>query len=416
MGNEIKIKKKTIKKVSYFVIGIILLILLILYFLLEPKTTFSFYNSDTGESLNGELFFDNYSFGYLEGGNISVPSLDHIPSSLKLISDQDGEKFKVEYIFPEDYYSYSVVPFSLSQEDIDFYKKYYSHSKEDSFSNVLEPHFKEVPITWKLTDPSQCWKTEEEKIRKSFLEIEKASDGYLKFQEVYSNPDIIVNCYQDFTERYEELREEIEFFKTCENITFEGRKRSATNSELGLDDYTIIHSGGFIYRIDERKDYKVSSEIISINDTLTTWEVCKVNISDLSLNPHIVFGSDSNLNEYLIGEGGPSKSVGNIILESEARFFGDKNVIVSCTSGFPLPEVHELLHVLGFSHIVEEDELPKDTFGYPINDPKYTSDILYPYKRCLDQTKINEHYSSCLKYIYSNGEVGSCDNVNFMSE
>ena len=401
-------------KKTLIAVCIIVLIILFFYFIPERKTTFSFYNSDTGESLNGEIFFDNYSFGYLEDGNISVSKLEIIPSSLIFLGEDNGENFKVEYFFPEDYYDYSVVPFSLSQEEIDFYKEYYPHSKEDSFSKVLEPHFKKVPITWKLADSSQCWKTEEEKIRKAFVELEQSSEGYLKFQEVYSNPDILVNCYQNFTKKFEELKEEIEFFKTCENITFEGRKTSATNSELGLDDYTIFHSGGFTYRVDERKNYKVSADIISINDESTIWEVCKVNISDLSLNPYVVFNPNSKLDDYLIGEGGPSQSIGNIILKSEANFFGNEKVIVSCTSGFPLPEVHELLHVLGFAHIIEEDELNTGIFGTPINDPQYISDILYPYKICLNQTKINEHYSSCLKYIYSNGEVGNCDNVNFM--
>jgi len=390
---------KKFKKTIIF-ISLILLVVIVFYLIPEKPTIFTFTNSDTGESLNGEVFLDNYYLGYLEQGNISVPSLENVPLNLKFIGEQAGEKFEVKYSFPKDYNSYKIVPFSLTQEEIDFYKEYYNHKQEDAFLNVLEPHFKKTPITWKIEDSTQCWKTEENKIRLAFSEIEESSEGYIKFQEVYSNPDILIMCYTNFTEKYNEYKEELEDKKTCKNITFDTNKIAATNIELEISEI----------------EYKVSAKIILQESNKTIWEVCKINKEEIGFNPEIIFNPNLKLSDYLIGEGGPTESFGNLILQGEARFFGDKDVIVSCTSGFPLPEIHEFLHVLGFDHIIEINELPTDFFGDKYVPKEYVGDVLSPYQNCINQTKINQHYSSCLKYIYSNGEIGDCSGVKFMFE
>jgi hypothetical protein len=381
-------------------VSIVILLILVFNLIPERKTTFVFINNETNEALRGEIFFDNYSFGYLENGNISVSSLENIPSTLRLLGDENGEKYEVEYFFPSGYMSYEFIPFVLTSNQINFYKRYYFQKQDDYFAKVLEPHFKKIPITWKIEDPKQCWKSEEDKIRKAFLEIEKSSEEYIKFQEVYSNPDIIILCYTDFTEKYNEYKQELGNKTQCHNISFDTKKTAVSDEEIGVS----------------YSEYKVSAKAISQETNRTIWEVCKVDKSVLSFDPEIIFDPNLKLDDYLIGEGGPTETVGNIILMGEARFFGDNKVIVSCTSGFPLPEVHEILHVLGFSHIIEENELPKDIFGFPKNSPEHISDILYPYKICLNQTTINSHYSSCLKYIYSNGVVGDCSGTRFMFE
>lgn len=375
--------------ISFFIISFVL------YSInsLNKRTIFTFINNDTGENLNGEIFFDNYSVGYTQEGNISVQHLEVLPSSLRFIGEDKGEKFEIEYYFPKDYYSYRNVSFLVSNEELEFYKEYYLQKKQDSFPNVLEPHFKKIPITWKIQDKSQCWKTEEEKIRKAFSEIEKSSEGYIKFQEVYSNPDIYVLCFIDFTEQYNNYKEELEMKKICNKITFNTKKTSFTDSELNISYYF----DEWDYQI--YTEYKVSVRTILLSENQTILEVCKVQKSELAFDPEIIFNSDIKLSDYILGEGGITKVIGNIILKGEGKFFGDPKHIISCVSSFPLVEVHELLHVLGLSHISE---------NYVMDD------VLSPYKNCENQTKINEHYASCLKYIYSNGEKGECSKVNFM--
>ena len=389
-------------KYKQFLITIFILFLLAfsLYLLPGKKTTLYFYNSDTKTPLEGEILFDNAYLGNLEKGNITFRNLKIIPDYLTYIGIENDEKFEIKYPFPEDYHSFEVLGFPLTNEEITFYKEYYQYHQKDLFPEIIEPHFMNKLITWKIEDKKQCWKTEEDKIRKAFSEIENASKGYLEFGETSINPDITILCYQNFSEKYEEFEKEIEVLKTCENISFEGEKKSATNSEQNI---------GY-------NEYKISSKIIFQNSEKTVWEVCKVDKTKLTFDPEIIFDSDTKLNEQIFGEGGPSKTIGNIILNGKAKFFGDKNNIVSCTSGFPLTEVHELLHVLGFSHSIEETELPKDNWGYPKNDINYISDVLYPYKVCLNQTNINDRYSSCLQYIYSNGLTGNCSDVRFMFE
>jgi len=66
---------------------------------------------------------------------------------------------------------------------------------------------------------------------------------------------------------------------------------------------------------------------------------------------------------------------------------------------FPNTEIHEILHALGFGHIEENCSLMN-----PILNPE------------CNRTEIDTNIVSCLKYIYSNGEVGSCNEVNFMFE
>ena len=72
--------------------------------------------------------------------------------------------------------------------------------------------------------------------------------------------------------------------------------------------------------------------------------------------------------------------------------------------------MHELLHVFSFGHSYEPPWDPYE--GY--SDWDYARDIMFPSVHCLYQIEIQDKYVSCLEYIYSNGEVGFCSDVNFL--
>ncbi|OGZ81150.1 MAG: hypothetical protein A2256_03525 [Candidatus Staskawiczbacteria bacterium RIFOXYA2_FULL_32_7] len=356
--------------------------------------------------------------GNLDNGTIKISKFDESNYSIiKLVGDDNGWIYEAEYSFPEDYLTYENISFFLSTYELKFLKEYYFYKQGDLFSNVSEPHFKKTPITWKIVDKSQCWETEENKIRLAFSEIEKSTNYILKFQEVLNDADIEILCYTNFSKQYEKFKSELNLKKECKNITFDSKKVAVSSYELGIDDspYDIgiaNTSEGIIglyeYNPNSDREYEISSNAVLVSDNETIWEVCKVRIDELSFDPYTIFDSNSKLNDYLIGEGGPVKSAGNIILKGEANFLGDKSQITTCISGFPLSEVHELLHVLGFRHILEISELSE------YKTTLYANDILYPYKNCEVQMEINKKYSECLEYIYSNGLRGNCTNVPTM--
>ncbi|MBT3394968.1 DUF4190 domain-containing protein [archaeon] len=90
----------------------------------------------------------------------------------------------------------------------------------------------------------------------------------------------------------------------------------------------------------------------------------------------------------------------NLILKGKIEFYGQGAI---CSTGYPVLEVHEILHLFDISH-----------------NPK-TNSIMFPYSadssRKCKITKIDEEYISCLMYTYSNGTVpGDCNFPNFFEE
>ncbi len=370
--------------------------------LYENNLILVFANNDTGKFLDGRLYIDGEYIGDTINGNISIPKKSS-SSRLTFLSDDNGESYEIDYELTVDDYYYDILSVNQSNQEIAYYKEYYPYKEDDQFPKIGLWHFKKMPITWKIEDPSKCWKTEDEKIRKAFDEISLATDNLVRFEEVYANPDINVLCYDNMTEKLNEYLSDIHFRKTCENITFEERKTVL----IGRNESNISDD-----------ELQMSAKILSINNKQTVWEICKIKKEYVIFDPNVLSSDNPEqaLKDSLLGEGGPTQVAASIIVKGEAKFLGDQNIITTCSSGFPLVEVHEIMHVLGFGHIVEEEELIEkyDSILSPNIPREYLEDLMLPYMKCSSQTKINEHYTSCLKYIYSNGEIGDCDRVRFI--
>lgn len=86
----------------------------------------------------------------------------------------------------------------------------------------------------------------------------------------------------------------------------------------------------------------------------------------------------------------------NLIYYADINFYGQGGI---CLTGYPALEVHEILHTFGFVH------------------NGLTSSIMHPYSaessRKCETTKMDDQYTNCLKYIYSNGEFGECSIKNY---
>ena len=90
----------------------------------------------------------------------------------------------------------------------------------------------------------------------------------------------------------------------------------------------------------------------------------------------------------------------NLIISGEITFYGQGFV---CLTGYPSLEVHEILHLF---------EIPHNPFTRSIMSP-YTAESS---ENC-EIKEIDEEYISCLRYVYSNGQInGSCDFPNVVHE
>lgn len=90
----------------------------------------------------------------------------------------------------------------------------------------------------------------------------------------------------------------------------------------------------------------------------------------------------------------------NLIVKGEINFYGQGFV---CNTGYPALEVHEILHLF---------DIPHNPLVDSIMSP-YTSES----SSTCEITEIDDEYISCLRWIYSNGEIeGSCDFPNVIKE
>jgi hypothetical protein len=90
----------------------------------------------------------------------------------------------------------------------------------------------------------------------------------------------------------------------------------------------------------------------------------------------------------------------NLITYSEINFYGQGSV---CLTGYPVLEVHEILHSFGFFHNA------------------IVGNIMHKYESKSSMkckiTEIDDEYISCLRYIYSNGEYGGdCSKISSYEE
>lgn len=133
----------------------------------------------------------------------------------------------------------------------------------DSYPNLNELHFGQMPITYKLE--GVCLVNVEKRILLAFETISSETDSIIKFQETNKNPDILIFC--------------------------KPRNYKEHSTDEGFVSYYELVQGDAYFLVDEN-------------------------------------------NENLINYG-------------EINFYGEG---FSCGTGFPLIEVHEILHTFGFNH------------------------------------------------------------------
>lgn len=258
---------------------------------------------------------------------------------------------------------------------------------EDQFPNIKELHWGHMPLTYQVINRENCGNLGDKEINLSFEILQNNTDYLVKFILTDENPDILVNCI-NLKDEYKKREKEISSAtKICKNLTYE--KPIPT---------------GVIYEIsglNKSDHYILTTKIfLKTGNSSKIMEICYIQKKDLSFDP------EDNLPELP----DPDQEFG-IIIETQGIAFPNfssnlagKGLInfyiingwKTC-SGFPTKVIHEILHLFGFDHSREEN------------------DLLFPLLKCWNQKEINQKYLSCLKYIYSNGEYpGDCSQVNFL--
>ncbi len=247
---------------------------------------------------------------------------------------------------------------------------------EDDFSNVKEWHFPKMPITYKINNLG-CSDIQINHFLKGLNMVQNLTSELVSFVEVFNQSDLKVNCVdRDFL---------LEEFMTCEEVIVDGHP-------------SIIYWNNEGYLNKSERAF-ISSNRINQTDTMEIWELCSASLEEMGFN----------FNNEVLGEGGPSEIVGDVIVKGEINLYQGFDESKTCS--FPSKEIHELFHSFGFDHSPEPFWDPM----WRYSDWEPVKDIMFPYHYCEFQKEIQEKYISCLKYIYLNGEIGECsDEVNFL--
>ncbi|GAI86212.1 unnamed protein product, partial [marine sediment metagenome] len=174
------------------VLWIALIVLFFIWFFWPANTFFSFEINETGEKINGEVFFDNDSMGFTKNGKIRVSELDTIPSTVIFETNYKQETLIFSYKFPEDYLEWGKIPFEITQEELDQHILERTLQKEDRFSNISEPHWGYMPLTYKFEN--ECIERLSNLMRGAFGNISYETNSIVTFKEVFENPDISIYC------------------------------------------------------------------------------------------------------------------------------------------------------------------------------------------------------------------------------
>lgn len=260
-----------------------------------------------------------------------------------------------------------------------------------NFSATGKLHWDHMPVTYRINDMSDCTESEvPSKIREALLIIKNNTDRFVYFQEIKSNDsDIIFNCIDKNSFIEQHKSDEICIQK---NYSYYKETISISNENI----------------LNEEYQYMTNATAIKLTETESIWKICYLDQNALSVS----------LEDLTIGDARPDVQ-GKIIKHAVINIYktemvGFESYWSSCAY-LPSREIHELLHAFGIGHAYMEyysDDPSSDT-GIPIFVKK---DIMSPIKSCDYQRELQSKYTLCLKYIYSNGEVGSCEDVDFLYE
>ena len=240
-----------------------------------------------------------------------------------------------------------------------------------SFENIEELHWDHMPLAYRIVNnASRCEGAPIAEMKKAFEIVSKASSYKVNFTESVGNEtaDVNVSCVNRL-----ELLKELKEKEVCKNVVLDYRS-------VQFSGYEVLADG----------DYVTSINIVSRNDSTNTYKVCYVRKSGVS------FDWDP-LDEASI------KVKGGIISSARKTIYTLDSKYPSCI-GFPAKEVHDVMHILGFAHT--ETPVFDDYYGWFFKDLRYFKDVMFPYSYCAYITELNDNYAECLKYIYSNGEIG----------
>tara|TARA_Y100000034_G_scaffold87295_1_gene104687 strand:+ start:2584 stop:3414 length:831 start_codon:yes stop_codon:yes gene_type:complete len=237
---------------------------------------------------------------------------------------------------------------------------------ENDTSYISELHWDHMPITYSIVNEDFCSDMELLRIRMAFDIIKNSTESIISFKEINNTGDINISCF--------DIQEEISKIEICENITF---------------NYMNSRFRPYETHLDEEIQEMISSELIKRTDNETIFELCYFNYNELPFDSWVL----GDERYFTAGHALPIIK-DNVITSAEIVFFINDGVTGTCS--YPSKEIHEIMHSFGIDHSIYED-------------------IMSPESNCFVVKRIDEIYTSCLKYIYSNGELeGNCSDVLFL--
>jgi len=123
------------------------------------------------------------------------------------------------------------------------------------------------------------------------------------------------------------------------------------------------------------------------------------------------------ITQFTYGQSLIEKLSGSVIEKTTIEFWSVREDTrpPSCIN-FPSLELHEIIHSFGFDHVENNRYSLMYLEAWTQCVAKNQTITLHSTgKTFIPEDKIDDEIISCLKYIYSNGEVeGSCEDVNFL--
>jgi len=275
-----------------------------------------------------------------------------------------------------------------------------SNIEEDFFSNVSQLHWDHMPLTYSITDHANCGELQINKMLEA-LEILENETGYIKFVETNeTNPDLEIQCL-DLSAIRDSYLAEIDRLKNSSKLNCIAKFYDYEKNSISTYEEGILNKSEHLF---------ISAKKQSISPN-TIWNICYLNLSDINWENIEDYNAEDwgDISKNVVGDARPN-FIGNIITDATINLYAPDEGWVVC-SKFPSKEMHELLHVFGFTHSYEPYWDPY--YGY--SDWSYAEDIMFPYIYCPYQTEIQTKYVSCLKYVYSNGQEGFCSSDLFYS-
>ena len=252
----------------------------------------------------------------------------------------------------------------------------------DNYSNIYQFHYGNLPIKYTIKDIGGCNDSQTDQFKRALQIIEDETNKTLFFEETSSmnETDIIVECVN---RTYLETS-----FSKCKPYLY----NYLIHSRFSVFDDGVLNTSNEKF---------INISFINKTKPIMIYEVCYI---DLQKIRNIGINTEKNI----LGEGGILNHQENIIIKGIINLYVEN---VDDLYSYPSKDIHEILHALGFGHIVEANysqmtwSNKEDYKQYEI----FENDIMFPY---LSGQKLNQKYIDCLKYIYSNGEKGYCWDIN----